>query len=401
MKKSKYWIINQKIYDFSNFKHPGGEKVLKLARDRFDDCTHVFESQHLDIDRCKKIISNYEIKENMSGTFGSTFCIDNLSIHPKFMSDDSNYYILKKKVSKYLDDINHKNGIPKKECLILYSIIMLLWIFLFIYTLLSGSYFISFIWGIVSAWLGAFGHNWIHIPKYRILATFSLDLVGLSSENWLHSHLLQHHIYTNTPKDNHYEGTEPFLITNPEKKRNWMQENIFPITSPILLCFGIYVNHIIDWINIFKCKEEISIGKFFIFLIFLIFNIKYTFYQSILLLFTCHATVGCYYFSIALMNHNTKKSLEDHSYKNWFEHQIDASVDWCTEYGFYKSIIFLWLNYHTVHHLFPKVDFSHHKEISKILYEMCPEKYVNQKSPISIYKEMIFCFRYPQRLKKN
>ena len=40
-----YWRINNEWYDLTTFPHPGGKELL-LARDRFDDCTWVFESHH-------------------------------------------------------------------------------------------------------------------------------------------------------------------------------------------------------------------------------------------------------------------------------------------------------------------------------------------------------------------
>ena len=41
----KYWRIGGKYYDLTPWfdRHPGGRRVLELARDRFDDCTYAFE----------------------------------------------------------------------------------------------------------------------------------------------------------------------------------------------------------------------------------------------------------------------------------------------------------------------------------------------------------------------
>ena len=41
---------------------------------------------------------------------------------------------------------------------------------------------------------GAFGHNWVHQPKYKHWAYLSLDTIGFSSDGWFREHVLQHHM---------------------------------------------------------------------------------------------------------------------------------------------------------------------------------------------------------------
>ena len=50
--------------------------------------------------------------------------------------------------------------------------------------------------------------------------------------------------------------------------------------------------------------------------------------------------------------------------------QLQASADWGVQLSFLAAGRYLWLNYHTVHHLFPITDFSHHPAIQKILMEV-------------------------------
>ena len=40
---------------------------------------------------------------------------------------------------------------------------------------------------------------------------------------------------------------------------------------------------------------------------------------------------------------------------------------------FESSWRYLWLNYHTVHHLFPKLDFSHHYHAQRIVMQTAAE----------------------------
>ena len=64
------------------------------------------------------------------------------------------------------------------------------------------------------------------------------------------------------------------------------------------------------------------------------------------------------------------------------------------------SIIYLFLNYHCIHHLFPLVDISHHRDIQIILMQCCKEHNVEYevKGFIELYIEMIECFSKPQSI---
>lgn len=94
------------------------------------------------------------------------------------------------------------------------------------------------------------------------------------------------------------------------------------------------------------------------------------------LTYTWMGLVGVWYFSLALMNHNARHTLDVHKRnkaRDWGEAQLHSSVDWAVSSTFAESALYLWLNYHTVHHLCPRVDMSHHPAIQKILIETCKE----------------------------
>ena len=58
--------------------------------------------------------------------------------------------------------------------------------------------------------------------------------------------------YTNTPWDNHFVGTDPFLVTDPTVPRNWLQRNVMPYANPLLLTFGLYANwfaHLVETLH--------------------------------------------------------------------------------------------------------------------------------------------------------
>mmetsp|Transcript_27553 Transcript_27553/g.57522 ORF Transcript_27553/g.57522 Transcript_27553/m.57522 type:complete len:107 (+) Transcript_27553:21-341(+) len=86
--------------------------------------------------------------------------------------------------------------------------------------------------------------------------------------------------------------------------------------------------------------------------------------------------------------------------QDWGEAQLHASADWSVDMPFWAAGVYLWLNYHTVHHLFPMVDFSHHRAIQRILIKTCEEFGIEYAvgSPVIIYKEMIKTFATPMSL---
>merc|ERR1719171_2791198 len=57
------WRIGGKWYDFAAYlkHHPGGEEVMRLARDRFEDSTYAFESHHHNYTRARAVIAKYEV----------------------------------------------------------------------------------------------------------------------------------------------------------------------------------------------------------------------------------------------------------------------------------------------------------------------------------------------------
>mmetsp|Transcript_11886 Transcript_11886/g.17047 ORF Transcript_11886/g.17047 Transcript_11886/m.17047 type:complete len:287 (+) Transcript_11886:1-861(+) len=272
-------------------------------------------------------------------------------------------------------------------------------------TWLSGNFLLALASGWAGAVLGAFGHNWVHQPKYKQWgwALLSLDTVGFSSEAWYREHNLQHHMYTNTPWDNHFKGTDPFLMTDPTVARGFLQRYVTPYFNPLILCFGVYANFIAHTIELLKGREELSVGKLFLPMHVAAMTMRWGLLQGAALCFAFHAFVGVYYFTLALMNHNAEHCMDvkaRNAARDWGEAQLASSADWGINCSFMGASAYLWLNFHTIHHLFPRVDFSHHPAIQQILMRTCQEhgvSYVAQK-PAEIYRQMIHTFTTPLSL---
>lgn len=124
----------------------------------------------------------------------------------------------------------------------------------------TNSTIATIVWGFVSGLMATYGHNWIHQPKYRFWAVIGLDLPGLSSENWLREHTLQHHMYTNTPRDPHWFGTAPWLMTDPLTPRNWLHRNVMPYISWFIFWHGVLGNSVTHLIQIVSGWEALHYG---------------------------------------------------------------------------------------------------------------------------------------------
>lgn len=227
---------------------------------------------------------------------------------------------------------------------------------------------------VAGAILGGFGHSWIHQPKYRAHA-YVLDLIGFSSQNWYESHVLQHHLYTNTTGDNHFEGTSPFLIPDPTKEK-YFWHHFFSIPMFfIVLGFGVSGNYLGHSAELLSGREVWSWAKLIVPVQCCLMYTSWGMY-GLGLIFLNQALCGIYYFTVALANHNAEFSLDLDAVNNardWGEQQILVSGDIHTGIGYYNSMTFLWLNYHCVHHLFPTIDQWHHPAIQRILTKTCAE----------------------------
>ena len=73
------------------------------------------------------------------------------------------------------------------------------------------------------------------------------------------------------------------------------------------------------------------------------------------------------------MNHNAEHCMDvdaRNKARDWGEAQLQSCADWGVQLSFRRAWIYLWLNYHTVHHLFPRLDFSHHPAAQAIIIEV-------------------------------
>ena len=369
----KYWRIGQQWYDLSTFDHPGGQDILLLSRDRFEDATFAFEAHHHNYEKARKVLQKYVLNSQDQWNADQQALRRptrqetqhdphpphhdrHLDVHqsPRLLDHKAFYSVLRRRVARYLTSVGCPNGEPTWECIGLYWATLVCWIGWMTALYITGSPWLILPTALISAILGSFGHNWVHQPtyKHRGWALLSLDLVGFSSEGWWRDHVLHHHMWTNTPWDNHYRGTDPFLKTDPTVQRNWFEQHVAPKLFHFILVFGTYGNYIAHTVHLLQGQEVWSIGKPIFLLQHVLFYHKWGMH-GLWLLLGLQAILGNYYFTIALMNHNAEHSLnvaKRNAAQDWGHAQLISCSDWSVHLTFRQSAIWLWLNFHTVHH---------------------------------------------------
>lgn len=478
--QGRYWRIGNVFYDLEPFldKHPGGRKILELARDRFEDSTFAFEAHHTNAPKVREALEAYRVPDNVireylksrgydniplsssakdplpefkystkedsafrsraktaaaADSFApssprsspterkphvpSSFGVSvgninhNLAVHshyPSLTDKGSFFWVVRERVHKHLQSVGGPG--PTMQAKVLFFICLAWWFITFLLTAHSPTASrTQLVWAMLNAlagaWMGGFGHNWVHQPKYRTWA-YCLDLVGLSSEQWIREHCLQHHMLTNTPLDNHWEGTAPFLIVDPTKHRAWWQTLLLVPLHQVILFFGPIGNYTIHLIGLFKGNETFSIGKLFLPMEFAYMMYHHGLLVGLLLPLLGCGVMGCYYFTIALANHNTKAAWNvdgRNQATDWAQTQLHTCSDIYTGLSFLQSMPFLWLNYHTTHHLFPHTDMSKHPGIQRVVLDTCAEFGIpfSHHSFPQMYWEMLQTFVSPRALGKE
>ena len=162
---------------------------------------------------------------------------------------------------------------------------------------------------------------------------------------WFREHVLQHHMYTNTPWDNHFRGTDPFLKTDPTVERHWIQARIMPYINPLILTFGLYGNYVAHLTDMLSGHEEWRRPtKAILPLNILLIVCKWGVLHGALLTYTWSAVLGLWYFTMALMNHNSEHSMDvdaRNKARDWGEQQLISSADWCVALPFHHAWIFV------------------------------------------------------------
>ncbi|CAG9854815.1 unnamed protein product [Phyllotreta striolata] len=379
------WRIHDKLYDFTSFinYHPGGSDWIVLTKGT--DITEAFESHHIS-HAPEEMLQKYYIKPAQAKrNFPFTF------------HEDGFYRTLKREIRKSLKTIP-KELYPTSD---MYSDIMFTG--LLIFSLLSvryWNYVLAVIAGVILGLLTVAGHNYIHRKSSFRMFYFQFSL--LQVRDWRVSHVLSHHLYTNTVIDLEICMVEPFLNFLPIKKI--FHGYLSVVMAPFVWLFTFQVLFLLRLVN-YKTIKPISLSGLLLPICMYIFGTQSLFHT--LLLWEVILSVGSFVFTAIGLNAahhhpdvfhdgDTPRSLESY---DWGLNQLDAVMD-RTDITGSDFLVLTSFGDHALHHLFPTLDHSLLKHLYPTL-EMVTKQFDVHLRMTSQWGAILGGFQQLMKIKPN
>ncbi|CAG9773970.1 unnamed protein product [Ceutorhynchus assimilis] len=357
------WRIHDNLYDLNGFIeiHPGGRDWIELTKGT--DITEAFEVHHL-TDNAETLLPKFFIKKATSPrSFPFTF-------HEKDF-----YKTLKRRIIGKLETLPKHLAIKSH---IMTDALFASYVGLF----LLAVYFKSFVLGIgAGLCLGLVtvaAHNYFH--QKDNFRRFYFDFSLMSSKEWRISHVLSHHMYTNTISDMEIAAVEPFLQYLPGEKNLLVRYGSW-LYSPAIyafLFFGFFVKTLLQ--NYLKSKVTAwpTLLPFTIpVLAWLLTGQPVMFCFG---MFLWIVIMGSIHFGIVGLNaaHHHPDIFHDgdatrpKSEMDWGLFQLDAVMDRKDITGSHFLVL---TNFgdHALHHLFPTIDHGYLEHLYPVFLETCAE----------------------------
>lgn len=352
--------IHGKIYDVTNFDHPGGNTFIEINKGT--DVTALFETHHINNKLAQKYLNNLEVV----GEYES-----------KIKYDFSSYRKLRENLFEYISKRKYLLKLSRftQASTIFYifiNIILHNYLFKFNYNNICTDYwsFASFTLcltscSIINTILGGFGHNGVHKLNYSSLL---LDWNGLSSLEWLLEHVHSHHMYVNSENDNDVLSIRPFLNWKPTDKNSIFAtkgKHLIYLFAEILVPLQGNIVHSFRWKFLFK--KEYPLFLRLSPLVFVSRILLHIYFQGIIIgiitLLLSLMTAGYYFSYLAHLNHGNINN--DENEIDFIKNQIDNTND--IKVNKYLSHLFLSLDNQVFHHLFPTIEHTYLNEIQVLL----------------------------------
>jgi hypothetical protein len=144
----------------------------------------VFEAHHPNYSRARKVIQKYQVETAPPPCQPSAAAAPDRLRHgtdqvpTELLGDEAFYSVLRRRVYSHLVSVGHPDGGPTARCKALFWVSFAAWAAAWWWTWWCGSVGCAVLVGLTASWVGAFGHNWVHQPRYKQWAYLSLDLIG-------------------------------------------------------------------------------------------------------------------------------------------------------------------------------------------------------------------------------
>ena len=374
-------LIENKIYSVDSLAatHPGGELFVKAFAGR--DATEAFLSYH------RKEFPH----ETQSSALKSTITSSKQSSDAT-ASKETDFLELCALVEKVLP--RHKSFAPVSYWVKM-TVILTCAIGLEVYIHLTCSYkwYLTAILGFFMALIGLnIQHDANHgalskNPAINKLFGMTQNYIGGSRIDWLHQHVVQHHISTNDIQDDPDMSANDMLRLNPVKPllKYHMFQHLY--TLVILAGFGFAVTsttlrNLVAWKNYTKISSKLTdLKPFEISTSLLFFSrwivLPYLQQPSIYtLLNICPMFIVCGYYLafFFILSHNFKGAESFDKFttdKSFLYRQVASSSN---VGGSFLCFLNGGLNYQIEHHLFPRIQHTHYPTIAPVVREFCLSK---------------------------
>jgi fatty acid desaturase len=393
--KSHITYIDGKVYDLTNFNHPGGNAAINLAFGR--DSTSLFHSYHPMNDRHKQILAKYLVRDSadasdcVSEVFGKQ--VDDASFGKVFdwtLTTESPFWTeLRDEVRVALLEV----GTTKATTLRFFQLSLILMSVLFILpSYISGAWWAMVAFP-VSYWLLAVNvfHDASHFSLFKDwrlnhYATYCFPHFS-SSYTWYHQHVIGHHAYTNTEHDpDMHHGVAVWRYTLQTKYKKFFRYQIYYL----FLIWQIIVLHLsfIEDISLFvKGRYEairrapmttgqviahviLRIVTFYSLFIWPFLHPEFSWAKSIIFAWVPFAIFSCCFAFSSQLNHIIPDTMDKKQDRNWYIHQISTSHSFAPQSLFW-FIFTGGLNLQVEHHLFPGINSIHLRKIQPIVQRVC------------------------------
>ncbi|CAK1598675.1 unnamed protein product [Parnassius mnemosyne] len=365
------WRVHDKLYDLTSFveKHPGGEEWLELTKGT--DITEAFESHHLN-PIVEKILCKYYVREAKTPRNS-----------PFTFKEDGFYKTLKKEVYQELKK-NQKDDSKKTNLITDGLFISLLCSSAF--ACWSQNYWLIQFWYTVSsiclALLIVACHNFIHRKTNWRMFLFNMSM--WSYRDFRVSHVLSHHLYTNTLMDLEISALEPILLFNPRKDKPLYARLGF-ITEFCFFPFIFIISFAKRFFSIFFREGFLKnhyrwhdlLGFLLPLWMWLVTGSPFTKILVTWLWIVCTGSLLFYLIGVNAAHHHPDAIKDGDQPRDetpdWGAHQVEALLDRKDINGNLFTVVTLF-GEHALHHLFPTLDHAVLKNLHPLFIEVC-EKY--------------------------
>ncbi|KAK5641851.1 hypothetical protein RI129_010398 [Pyrocoelia pectoralis] len=384
------WRVHDNLYDLNEFinVHPGGPQWLELTKGT--DVTELFETHHLS-DKPEKVLPKYFVRQSTTPRNS-----------PFTFKDGDFYKTLKRNVMEVYPNLPKW---PIRRSKLIADCLLVLYLTLTFVATVSWNFKLGLVAGLVLYLTAVASHNFFHQKDNFRMYYFDFSL--LSSRTWRVSHVMSHHMYTNTIRDLEIIQLEPYLQMLPNEK-SWFVRYISWIYSPIVygsLFFGAFSR---DTIEIFQGKEGFTNTRILPLLPPLaIYLLTGTPPLQIAIMYLWIITCGSFSFGVVGINAahhhpdifhdgDTPRSKED---MDWGTFQVDTVMD-RNEITGSHFLVLTHFGDHALHHLFPTIDHGMLQHLYPVFHRTCKQFGV-QFRMTSQFELLYGQFRQLARIRRN